>query len=464
MIEDFYSIKDVFLVPIYFALIFVIARQVQSNRIDVNPIYKYYVKGLTLKLLGGLSLCLIYLFYYKGGDTIGYYKSSTLLSQMLFVKPGPYFSVMAGNLTPQNLFQFADADLCCPDYYRDANSFSVVRFISPLVMVSGYSFFAATLLVAWLSYSGIWRLFLLFNKLYPGMEKRFAIAILYLPSLIFWGSGILKDTITFSAACWFTYCMYMLFREKASKVRYGLILLIVSYLLISLKPYIFVALLPGSVLLIFFNRIQKIGSPAIRLMVVPIMILVGLLGTSYIMSSLSEQLGDFSSVEKALDKAVLTKNDLTRDAYGENSFDIGTIDPSITGLLSKFPIAFVSGLFRPFLWEARNPVMIISGLENAFLLFLTLQVLFKAGPLRFFSIILSEPLLIFSLIFTVFFAFAVGLSTANFGALVRYKIPCIPFYLSMLFILKTKLESSGKLLEDDNPIDSKTLTDAPIQA
>ena len=39
------------------------------------------------------------------------------------------------------------------------------------------------------------------------------------------------------------------------------------------------------------------------------------------------------------------------------------------------------------------------------------------------------------------FAIAVGISSANFGALSRYKIPCMPFYLVMLMLLyqKTKL-------------------------
>jgi hypothetical protein len=34
----------------------------------------------------------------------------------------------------------------------------------------------------------------------------------------------------------------------------------------------------------------------------------------------------------------------------------------------------------------------------------------------------------------LFFAFAVGLSTSNFGSLVRYKIPAIPFFVASLMI------------------------------
>jgi hypothetical protein len=39
------------------------------------------------------------------------------------------------------------------------------------------------------------------------------------------------------------------------------------------------------------------------------------------------------------------------------------------------------------------------------------------------------------MLFAIFFAFSVGLTTANYGALARLKIPCIPFYMCSLFIL-----------------------------
>ena len=49
--------------------------------------------------------------------------------------------------------------------------------------------------------------------------------------------------------------------------------------------------------------------------------------------------------------------------------------------------------------------------------------------------ILADETLQFCLIFTLIFAFAVGISTSNFGSLVRYKIPCMPFYTAFLIIL-----------------------------
>ena len=43
--------------------------------------------------------------------------------------------------------------------------------------------------------------------------------------------------------------------------------------------------------------------------------------------------------------------------------------------------------------------------------------------------------LFFSVTFSLFFAFSVGLTTSNFGSLVRYKIPAIPLFVASLFII-----------------------------
>jgi hypothetical protein len=79
--------------------------------------------------------------------------------------------------------------------------------------------------------------------------------------------------------------------------------------------------------------------------------------------------------------------------------------------------------------------MFISGIENSFLFFLLLWVIFKVGFARTISIMFDRPVILFCMAYSVLFAFSVGLTTANFGALVRYKIPLLPFYVAALYII-----------------------------
>jgi hypothetical protein len=151
---------------------------------------------------------------------------------------------------------------------------------------------------------------------------------------------------------------------------------------------------------------------------------------------LESSLGKFS-LQSAIETIQVNQSDMKRsEHYGNNYFDIGEFDGTWAGLLSKFPVATTAGLFRPFLWEARNVVMALSGLENMWLLWLLLSTLYRAGPGLFLRTISAVPLLLMSILFAVLLAFVVGATTPNFGALVRFKIPLIPFLVCGLFMIR----------------------------
>jgi len=104
-------------------------------------------------------------------------------------------------------------------------------------------------------------------------------------------------------------------------------------------------------------------------------------------------------------------------------------------MVRKFIPAVWVTLYRPHLWEVNSLVMLLSALEAFVLLLFTIYVLYKVGLLMSLRRITSNPFLIFCFVFSIFFAFAVGLTTYNFGSLVRYKIPLYPYFVSALFIL-----------------------------
>ncbi|MCX6296724.1 MAG: hypothetical protein NTX97_11795, partial [Bacteroidetes bacterium] len=164
----------------------------------------------------------------------------------------------------------------------------------------------------------------------------------------------------------------------------------------------------------------------------------------FVLSEMRDVLGVYS-LDKVLDKAVESNQDQKQDYYGGNSFNIGDVDASFTGIMSKAHLAITATLFRPFLWDAKNPVMFISALENTYILLLTFFLLIQLKFFGFFSLIGDNPLLLFSILFALFFAFSVGIATSNFGSLVRLKIPCIPFFVSSLFVLKYLYEKKANV-------------------
>src|SRR5690606_38548730 len=152
-------------------------------------------------------------------------------------------------------------------------------------------------------------------------------------------------------------------------------------------------------------------------------------------SRFSEELGRYS-----LDNLAKTSY-VTRDwiAYSSgdqgSSYDLGAFDPSFTGMLTKFPQAVNVTLFRPYLWEAGKAIVMLNAIEAFLFLALNLRILIPIGPVRVWRTINSDPNIQFALIFTLIFAFAVGISSYNFGSLSRYKIPCLPMYALSLVLI-----------------------------
>ena len=452
------GIWDFIWVPIYLLLVHYLAGRTQNRNIDINPSYKYYRRAFLAKIYGGLSFALIYILYYKGGDTTAYWIDAGRLSKLIFADPVCFVRILAGDLSNKWFYCFDLSEGTPIHYLRDPQAYTVTRFTSLFHFLSVDSFLGCTILVAWVSFGGVWRLYQVFYEEYPRISKELAIAFLFIPSVIFWGSGIMKDTFTFTAACWMTSSVYGLLLKRRDVFRNSLFVLFSSYIMIAMKPYVFVALLPGIFIWIVFNRIQTIENQIVRVMIAPILLMVGLVAAAGVFSQASSSLGSYGSVDSIMERAIATQEDLKRDAYKGNTFDIGTIDPSATGMLSKAPVAIFAGLFRPTLFDVRNPVMLISALENTALMLFLIYMLFKIGPFAFARYVFSKPMILFSFSFAIIFSFAVGLTTSNFGSLVRYKIPALPFFLASLYMIRyhQELNRLGEQDEEDDD-DTKTL-------
>ncbi|PKP22926.1 MAG: hypothetical protein CVU05_01910 [Bacteroidetes bacterium HGW-Bacteroidetes-21] len=444
---QFLTIYDFVLPGLYLLVILIIAVIIKNKKIEKNPEYKYFVSGLMVKVIGGICVVLVYCFYYNGGDTVAYIESTVAINKLILVKGdfSTYFSLLTGHLTPENISVF-DSSTGWPQYRSDPQSFSVLRFTSILAFIGMNSFMVTTMLVATITYTGIWRLFLLFRENFQEIQKSIAIAILFMPSVFFWGSGILKDSYTICAAAWFIVSIYYLFFKKKKKGFHLFALLISTYVLLSLKPYIFFAAISGCSIMVAHHYLKITKNIIVKYTFIPFLIAVILFSGVFLITKMGSSLGgDYSSVDAMLNKIVIMQQDLVKDYYGGNTFDIGKFEPTIPGVLAKAPAAMIAGIFRPFLWECRNPIMLISGIENTIILFLFFYVIvlsftavYKVGLSYMLKTTFDNSLVIFSLVFAFSFAFFVGISTANFGALVRYKIPLIPFLMASLFIIIRK--------------------------
>ena len=443
--NTYYDLLDLLLTPLYLMVILIWARWYQQTKIDQHPEYKFFTLGLLAKIGGAIGVCLIYTFYYSGGDSTLYFDSSKAMLRLADQNPDGFLKVMLEPMSKEN-FSYFNSDTGWPAYRKDVHSFFVVKIITLFSFLAGGSFINTAILLATVAFGGIWKLFQFFYSHYPKIGDQLAVAILFVPSVVFWGSGILKDTITLSAICLYTFYFHRVFIKRRVRAVPILLFLLSSYLIITIKPYIFFAILPGSTIWYIGTISAYVENKSLRALMTPALALIGL-GLGYlILENMQDSLGSYR-FDNILEKAVVSQRDQQAEHYQGNSFDIGYFEADIGSMLKVGHKAIFAGLFRPALTDVRNVVMLLSALENSYILLLTVFLLIKLKVVPFFRFILQDPLLLFSILFAIFFAFCVGLTTSNFGSLVRLRIPSLPFFLSAMFILRFYYEKySGKKL------------------
>ena len=429
------SIWDIIGVLIIVGVLYLWAKQKASGK-NKEAFYKYLHNAILIKVLAAIVFATITMMFYPG-DTFEYFKYVNRLNTMLFSNSSHYFDILFNGNQKEYWSYFNNETGYGASYmWRDSNAMFVPRIYAPLMLLTYKSFILSTIMAALIGFSGLWKLFIVFCKLYPGMEKKFAIAILYFPSVLFWSSGILKDTLTIAALGWIVYSFYNFAILKKFSLKYIIVIIISSIIIINIKSYIFAALVPGLLVWLFFKQLSAIKSGLMEFVIAPILGIIVIGGFAILMSNLSGEMGAYGDVDKTLEQAKNIQEDLKRsEQYGENYYDIGEFEATPTGVLSKAPIAIISGIFRPFIWEARNPFVLLAALESLFMMGLLGFAFYKGGIIKSFRNIFKDPMLIFAFSFTIIFGFGVGLATANFGALVRYKIPMLPFFVSGLYIL-----------------------------
>lgn len=444
-ISPYLSVSDWVVPPLLILIIVTYSLYIKNKNIANNDVYKYYLPGLLAKIVGSISICLVYTIYYTSGDSTGYFEQGRSIYNLAYKDFNYFLEILFSGPTKEN-YSYFDETTTYIDYHAYVTDYSAMfisRLIAPFYIFTFNSFLGITILLCWACYGGVWKLYLLFCEQFPGIKRELAISVLFVPSVVFWGSGLLKDTITLACVGWYSYYFYYVFIKNKYRFKNILMVLLSAYLLISLKPYILVALLPGSLIWLSYDKIAKTKNKAVRVVIAPILMLGGVFGAFYSLSSLGNVLGEYS-LDSVLDRAVVVQKDLKSSYYGGNSFDIGDFDASVGSVLAKSPLAINATLFRPYLWEVRNPLMLLTAIESAYVMLLTIGLMFRLKFLGFFRLIWENPLLLFAVMFSLFFAFSVGLSTPNFGALSRLKIPCIPFFVASLFVLRHLYEKKFK--------------------
>lgn len=436
------TLVDFFLGPLYLGIVFFLARMFEKRLVSDAEEKSYYRKAFLLKIFGVTFFAFIYEFYYGGGDSMGFHAwSKEFISFLIDDFSSAINFLFTDNIDSFYKFRYNYANHPYGYLLKYGSRETLfIKMCSVINIFSLNSYLSTSYLFALISFVGNWLLYKVFVFNFPKIKKHLAYGVLFIPSVAFWGTGILKDTLTFAALCFLVYAVHKVFIVGENKTRNILIILISSYIVMLLKAYILLAFLPAGVVWVFNEKKAQIKSEAFRFFLTPIFIVLIAITLYSLTLVLDKSAGRFS---------ISNLEQTTKDFQGWHTvasangsgYTIHSTGTSFTSLLLAFPESVNVTYFRPYLWESGSIVVLISAVESLFIFLFFLRIFFIKGKIfLFLRAIFSKPFIQMTLIFALFFGFVVGFTSFNFGALGRYKIPSMPFFVGFMVMVSYQID------------------------
>lgn len=455
------------------------------------------------KILAGAALWAIYTFYYtdrSNADIWKYFDDSKVMFDAIHSHPSDFFRMLTGigDSDPrieqvyyhsmQHWYQQFDNNLL-----NDAHV--IIRFNAALRMISLGNYHIHSLFMSLLAFIGLCGIYRVLYTAAKEWAKLMAYFIFLLPSLLFWGSGVMKEGImllglggmiaqffAFAAdRLWWRWPLIGLFAWMIFLAKFYVLAALVPALAgawwVMKKPH-FAFLKFAAVLIAFVslgmmvklarpeydplrvlswkqNDFLKLGRGGTYLLSDSVVAFVAsdrhddLVkegdsiyrirdGASYMYWYFNPDFSDTFFVSHSHDAA---RYKVLTDYPRAGSFmETEPLRPSLAAFVRASPQAIFRSLFRPFPWEGKNPLLLFPALENLLMIVLLIFVLL------YFRRPENPALAGFCFSFALLLLVVMGLTTPVLGALVRYRIAAQPFLLVALLLLIDTSRIKGKWL------------------
>jgi hypothetical protein len=385
-----------------------------------------------IKAFCGLIIYLIYTYYYPvrmEADTFKYFDDSKYLYNALWEHPLDYFKMLFGiNCENEYFLKHYYSDMY--NWYRSYDNGLlndnrlVIRLNAFVRLFSFGNYHVHSLFFNFLTFIGSYslaRLLLVFSE----SKWKTYLVVFLIPSFVFWSAGILKESILIFALGSFTWNVYKIISGSHKISTYLWILFLIPILFI-MKFYVFVALIPA---ILAWWISQKTKRTIIIHLVTIVACLLAALGIGTIFPTynflviMAAKQGDFINLANFLNV--------------NSSIYMDYLEPNLWSFIKASPKAFINTLTRPWPNELKGILFYPPLFENLFIIFILFIGWFyrkKVNPQQW-------KFIIFCLTFSILLFVIIGLTTPIIGAIVRYKIPAIPFliFVALLFLDESKL-------------------------
>lgn len=415
-----------FILPLILFTVFVLSI-LYFNFFNTDGISRKLLLGtFIIKLMAGISVWLLYTYYYDPGtaDLYKYYKGGIAIWEATEGNFMDYLRVVTGFQGDMGhlheVYSKTEHWTRMYDYGLFNDNRTMIRFHALVCLISFGNIYVHIVAMAFLSFIGAFALYKALAIISDANKYSLFFAAIFIPSCLFWTSGMLKEGLTmFSLG--FMFYFFVKFRESYKFSDFFLLLLFAALLFIS-KIYVLPAIAPA-LIFFFISKNMRKKHQLYTFFGVIIIFIAFIFLSRFIINY------DIPATIAGKQNDFINYTSIAEDKG--STIEIERLKPTAGSFIKNMPNALINTLFRPFPTEINSMLILLAFLENLFIIltFVLMILYFKkinSGRLNLVLFALMYSLVMFSL---------VGLSTPNIGAIMRYKIPVLPFLLAAVFSL-----------------------------
>lgn len=360
--------------------------------------------------------------YFGGGDMFLYLGTGRELQSLVALDfatwAGPVLQIAAGG----------EAYLPIHVVGQGSSTGAMSGLVAWCLLLGGGSLYGVCFYFATFAFVGQCAMYRVFREIFPpAYRRRTLLAVFFVPSVVFWSSGALKEAIALGGL---GICMLGVWRLLFTRhpLR-GAVLTVLGVFALSLsKAYVLGPLALAVAVWFYWSRRAGSWTPT-AFMRNTILVLVASLAAGYGMVYLGELYPQYAVANISAETAYLQGLYYQNEAAG-STYQFG--EATQEAQLSYAPLALLSSLARPFIFEVHNVVSLIAAIEMSALLVMIALVVRKHRVRPLLKRAIRSPVIVFLAVFVCLFGLGVGLGAPNIGSLSRYRILMMPFYVLMI--------------------------------
>jgi hypothetical protein len=378
---------------------------------------KIYWPACVFKLLCGIALGLLYQYYYTVGDTFGYYKDGIRLADLAQTDLAAYAEFLWKGNKKYAIWHELN--------FQRPRAMFMSKITSILCLLTGNNYWLVSLYLSLVSFIASWYLVKQIIRIHASLMVPAVAGFLFLPTAVFWSSGLIKESIAIAALYFLTAIVLKLWQRDKVKLCVWLSVLVALWALWNLKYYYLAVFIPiaATALVMKYLVIPRLKYRQwyIVLALWSIVFIVPMWVASKVHPNFYP--------ERFMNVIVENYQQFTRISVPGDFIVYPLLKPEVESILSYAPKALISGLFRPFIWEVHTGFQLLVAIENLILLalFVTslpgLKDVFSSG---------QRLLLLSTAVYIVLLCIFLALSTPNYGTLSRYKTGFISFFFLLV--------------------------------